>query len=86
VPTFFVPLENTRMEKTTSAKLIEWTDLQWEFFFTCWKYNHGVLARWEQVELEVSLAYLSTTAFRQENFSATVLNTRCCDLPECRID
>jgi hypothetical protein len=39
VPTFFVPLENTRMEKTKSAKLIEMTDLQWEFFFTCWKYN-----------------------------------------------
>ncbi len=39
VPTFFVTLEDTRMEKTNSAKLIEMTDLQWEFFFTCWKYN-----------------------------------------------
>jgi radical SAM superfamily enzyme YgiQ (UPF0313 family) len=39
VPTFFVPLEKTRMEKKSSAKLIEMTDLQWEFFFTCWKYN-----------------------------------------------
>jgi radical SAM superfamily enzyme YgiQ (UPF0313 family) len=39
VPTFFVPLENTRMQKKASAKLIEMTDLQWEFFFTCWKYN-----------------------------------------------
>lgn len=39
VPTFFVPLEDTRMEKKESAKLIEMTDLQWEFFFTCWKYN-----------------------------------------------
>ena len=39
VPTFFVPLENTRMEQTKSAKLIEMTELQWEFFFTCWKYN-----------------------------------------------
>ena len=39
VPTWFVPLENTRMEKKSSAKLIEMTDLQWEFFFTCWKYN-----------------------------------------------
>jgi hypothetical protein len=27
------------MEKTKGAKLIEMTDLQWEFFFTCWKYN-----------------------------------------------
>jgi radical SAM superfamily enzyme YgiQ (UPF0313 family) len=39
VPTWFVPLEDTRMEKKESAKLIEMTDLQWEFFFTCWKYN-----------------------------------------------
>lgn len=39
VPTFFVPLENTRMQRSDSAKLIEMTDLQWEFFFTCWKYN-----------------------------------------------
>jgi len=39
VPTFFVPLENTRMEQKASAKLIEMTDLQWEFFFTCWKLN-----------------------------------------------
>jgi len=39
VPTWFVPLENTRMQKKSSAKLIEMTDLQWEFFFTCWKYN-----------------------------------------------
>ena len=39
VPTWFVPLENTRMQKRESAKLIEMTDLQWEFFFTCWKYN-----------------------------------------------
>ena len=36
---WFVPLENTRMQKKESAKLIEMTDLQWEFFFTCWKYN-----------------------------------------------
>ncbi|MGH9881011.1 MAG: B12-binding domain-containing radical SAM protein, partial [Pyrinomonadaceae bacterium] len=39
VPTWFVPLENTRMEKKESAKLIEMTDLQWEFFFTCWRFN-----------------------------------------------
>jgi radical SAM superfamily enzyme YgiQ (UPF0313 family) len=39
VPTWFVPLENTRMQKRDSAKLIEMTDLQWEFFYTCWKYN-----------------------------------------------
>jgi radical SAM superfamily enzyme YgiQ (UPF0313 family) len=39
VPTWFVPLENTRMQKRDSAKLIQMSDLQWEFFFTCWKYN-----------------------------------------------
>src|SRR5438046_4178807 len=39
VPTFFVPLEDTRMEQKDGAKLIEMTDLQWEFFYTCWKYN-----------------------------------------------
>jgi len=39
VPTWFVPLEDTRMSKKDGAKLIEMTDLQWEFFFTCWKYN-----------------------------------------------
>ena len=27
------------MQKRDSAKLIEMSDLQWEFFFTCWKYN-----------------------------------------------
>ena len=39
VPTWFVPLENTRMGRRDGAKLVEMTDLQWEFFFTCWKYN-----------------------------------------------
>src|SRR2546426_535389 len=40
-PTLFVPLEETRLERRghKSAKLIELTDLQWEFFFTCWRYN-----------------------------------------------
>lgn len=41
VPTLFVPLEDTRLEKkgARSAKIVELTDLQWEFFFTCWRYN-----------------------------------------------
>jgi radical SAM superfamily enzyme YgiQ (UPF0313 family) len=40
-PTLFVPLEETRLEKRGhgSKKLVELTDLQWEFFFTCWRYN-----------------------------------------------
>ncbi len=39
VPTWFVPLEDTRMAQKSGAKLVEMTDLQWEFFFTCWKLN-----------------------------------------------
>ncbi len=39
IPTLFVPLEDTRLEKKPGAKLVELTDLQWEFFFTCWRYN-----------------------------------------------
>jgi radical SAM superfamily enzyme YgiQ (UPF0313 family) len=39
IPTLFVPLEDTRMGNKESAKLAELTDLQWEFFFTCWRYN-----------------------------------------------
>jgi radical SAM superfamily enzyme YgiQ (UPF0313 family) len=39
IPTLFVPLEDTRLGNKSSAKLLELTDLQWEFFFTCWRYN-----------------------------------------------
>jgi radical SAM superfamily enzyme YgiQ (UPF0313 family) len=39
VPTLFVPLEDTRLDDQESAKLVKMTDLQWEFFFTCWRYN-----------------------------------------------
>jgi len=39
IPTLFVPLEETRMGRKESAKLAQLTDLQWEFFFTCWRYN-----------------------------------------------
>jgi len=55
VPTFFVPLEDTRMEKKEGAKLIEMTDLQWEFFFTCWKYNMGFWNRGTRVNAKFSL-------------------------------
>lgn len=51
VPTWFVPLGDTRMQKKESVKLIDMTDLQWEFFFTCWKYNiefyGGAHSRWQ---------------------------------------
>jgi radical SAM superfamily enzyme YgiQ (UPF0313 family) len=39
IPTLFVPLDDTRLEQKKGAKLVELTDLQWEFFFTCWRYN-----------------------------------------------
>ena len=39
VPTLFTPLEDTRLRNGTSAKLPRLTELQWEFFFTCWRYN-----------------------------------------------
>jgi hypothetical protein len=39
VPTLFTPLEDTRLAGKAGAKLPQLTDLQWEFFFTCWRYN-----------------------------------------------
>lgn len=39
VPTLFVPLEDTRLDGKKGARIAELTDLQWEFFFTCWRYN-----------------------------------------------
>ncbi len=39
IPTLFVPLDDTRMGEKESAKLAQLTELQWEFFFTCWRYN-----------------------------------------------
>ena len=39
VPTFFVPLEDTRLRDRAGARFGELTELQWEFFFTCWRYN-----------------------------------------------
>lgn len=39
MPTLFVPLEETRMENQTSAQIYKLTELQWEFFYTSWRYN-----------------------------------------------
>ncbi|MGH9541967.1 MAG: hypothetical protein ACRD2H_08805 [Terriglobales bacterium] len=39
IPTLFIPLDGTRLRRRPGARLIELTDLQWEFFFTCWRYN-----------------------------------------------
>ena len=37
VPTLFVPLEDTGLQKRESAKLFQLTELQSKFFFTCWR-------------------------------------------------
>jgi radical SAM superfamily enzyme YgiQ (UPF0313 family) len=39
MPTLFVPLEDTRMEQNESAQMYRLTELQWEFFYTSWRYN-----------------------------------------------
>jgi hypothetical protein len=49
-----VPLEDTRMAQKSSAKLIEMTDLQWEFFFTCWRYN---LECWQGKDVSLLARY-----------------------------
>ena len=51
IPTLFVPFENTRLENKAGARLGELTDMQWEFFFTCWRYNvdfwRGSKVKWK---------------------------------------
>jgi radical SAM superfamily enzyme YgiQ (UPF0313 family) len=39
IPTLFVSLDETRMGNQESAALVKMTELQWEFFYTCWRYN-----------------------------------------------
>lgn len=57
VPTLFVPLEDTRLEKkgAQSAKLVELTDRQWEFFFTCWRYNLDFFRKSSKMEWQFNL-------------------------------
>jgi len=50
IPTLFVPLEDTRMGSSESAKIARLTDLQWEFFFTCWRYNIDFFRREKSVQ------------------------------------
>jgi radical SAM superfamily enzyme YgiQ (UPF0313 family) len=50
VPTLFVPLEDTRLEAKESAKIARLTDLQWEFFFTCWRMNLDFFRRGRRVQ------------------------------------
>lgn len=39
IPTLFTPLGETRLGTHQGARVAELTELQWEFFFTCWRYN-----------------------------------------------
>ena len=55
VPTLFVPLEDTQLEKSKSAKLFQLTELQWEFFVTCWRYNLDFFHRSKQAHLVYNL-------------------------------
>jgi radical SAM superfamily enzyme YgiQ (UPF0313 family) len=50
IPTLFVPLEETRLEKAEGARVARLTDLQWEFFFTCWRYNIDFFRRERSVQ------------------------------------
>jgi radical SAM superfamily enzyme YgiQ (UPF0313 family) len=55
VPTLFVPLEETRLEKRKSARIAKLTDLQWEFFFTCWRYNLDFFRKSRSVQWRFNL-------------------------------
>ncbi len=55
IPTLFVPLEETRLEKKQGARVAELTELQWEFFFTCWRYNLDFFRRNPWVHLQFNV-------------------------------
>jgi len=55
IPTLFVPLEDTRLQNRESAKLYKLSDLQWEFFFTCWRYNLDFFHRAKSAHLVYNL-------------------------------
>ena len=55
IPTLFVPLEDTRLGTKASAKLFDLTDLQWEFFFTCWRYNVDFWRKQASVQWKINL-------------------------------
>jgi radical SAM superfamily enzyme YgiQ (UPF0313 family) len=61
IPTLFVSLDDTRMEEQESARLYKLTELQWEFFYTCWRYNldfyHSKPAVQRRFNLGVPLYY-----------------------------
>jgi radical SAM superfamily enzyme YgiQ (UPF0313 family) len=55
IPTLFVPFEETRLGAKEGASLFRLTDLQWEFFFTCWRYNIDFFRRERRVQWKFNL-------------------------------
>lgn len=55
IPTLFVPLEDTRLATKESAKILQLTDVQWEFFFTCWRYNIDFFRKTPAVQWKFNL-------------------------------
>jgi radical SAM superfamily enzyme YgiQ (UPF0313 family) len=55
IPTLFVPLEDTKMGNSDGARVARMTDLQWEFFFTCWRYNIDFFRREKSVQWKFNL-------------------------------
>jgi radical SAM superfamily enzyme YgiQ (UPF0313 family) len=55
IPTLFVPLDDTRLGGRQGARVAELTDLQWEFFFTCWRYNIDFFRRERAVQWKFNL-------------------------------
>lgn len=55
IPTLFVPLDDTKLARTESAKLVELTELQWEFFFTAWRYNLDFFRKSASVQWKFNL-------------------------------
>jgi len=55
IPTLFVPLEDTKLESKESARIMRLTDLQWEFFFTCWRHNVDFFPRGESMRWKFNL-------------------------------
>jgi len=47
----FRALEDIRLQNRESAKLCRLTDLQWEFFFICWRYNMDFFHRAKSAHL-----------------------------------
>lgn len=55
IPTLFVPLDDTRLQSKESAHVAQLTDLQWEFFFTCWRHNIDFFRREKSVQWKFNL-------------------------------